>query len=237
MIADEQLPHKPASSTQASPACATLAAVSRRALVAAALIVPAALVPTLVPGLGGAAAQSGWSGSASCTITVTGPGYQHSEIQKWQMSGPTSVRGSFQFVPSHWTDTGSGSSHVTQGDQSRDITWTVKAAALGKFQFVIRASDGKLLIAQANAQLRVPNGITGMQTLTIAGVEQTPGAVRLEAFETQLPPIVTSPGRLTVSGSMPPTRVAGSFGPFQPGAASTTKSCSWKFVKAARHHS
>ncbi len=206
--------------------------MSRRALVAAGLIVSAASVAMLVPGWGGAAAQARWSGSATCTISVTGQGYQHSETQKWQISGPTSVRGSFQFVPSRWTDTGSGSSHVTQGDQSRDITWTVKAAAPGKFQFVVRASDGKLLIGQANAQLRVQNGITGTQQVTIGGVEQTPGPVGLEAFETQLPPIVTSPTRVTVSGSMPPTRVAGSFGPFQPGAASATKSCSWRFTKA-----
>ena len=213
-------------------ACATLPGVSRLALVAAALTVSAAMAATLLPISGGAAASPGWSGSASCTIAVTGPGYQHSETQRWQISGPTTVRGSFQFVPSHWTDTGSGSSDVTQGDQSRDITWTVKAAAAGKFQFVVRASDGKLLIGQANAQLRVPNGITGMQKVTIAGVEQTPGPVGLEAFETQLPPIVTSPTRRTVSGSMPPTRVAGSFGPFQPGAASVTKRCSWRFAKA-----
>ncbi len=206
-------------------------AVSRRVLVAAALTVSAALVAMLVPGSGGAAAPGRWSGSASCTISVTGPGYQHSETQKWQVSGPTSVRGSFQFVPSHWTDTGSGSSHVMEGDQSRDITWTVNAAAPGKFQFVVRASDGKLLIGQANAQLRVQNGITGVQKLTIAGVEQTPGPVGLEAFETQLPPIVTSPTRHTVSGSMPRTKVAGSFGPFQPGAATVTKSCSWRFTR------
>ena len=80
----------------------------------------------------------GWSGSASCTITVTGQGYQHSETQRWQLAGPTTVRGSFQFVPSHWTDTGSGSSHQTQGDQTNDITWTVKAAAAGQFEFVVR---------------------------------------------------------------------------------------------------
>jgi hypothetical protein len=206
--------------------------MSRPVFAAAALTVSAALAATLLPVPGWAAAVPGWSGSASCTITVTGPGYQHSETQKWQLSGPSSVRGSFQFVPSHWTDTGSGSSHVTQGDQSRDITWTVKAAAPGKFQFVVRASDGKLLIGQANAQLRVPNGITGTQKVTIAGVEQTPGPVGLEAFETQFPPIVTAPTRHTVSGSTPPTHVVGSFGPFQPGAASATKRCSWNFVKS-----
>ena len=147
-----------------------------------------------------------WSGSASCTITVTGPGYQHSETQRWAVSGASSVRGAFRLVPSRWTDTGSGSSHVTQGDQSRDIAWTVKAAAPGKFQFFIRASDNKLVIGQANAQLRVQNGITGTQQLTIGGVAQTPGAVGLEAFETQLPPIVAAATSRTVSGSTPPTQ-------------------------------
>ncbi len=177
-----------------------------------------------------------WSGSASCTITVSGPGYQHLETQRWQVSGPTSVRGSFRLVPSRWTDTGSGSSQVTQGDQTRNITWTVKAAAAGKFQFFVRASDNKLVIGQANAQLRVANGITGTQQLTIGGVAQTPGPVGLEAFETQLPPIVAASTSRAVSGSTPPTKVVGSFAPFQPAAASVTKSCSWRFTKAATHH-
>ena len=186
----------------------------------------------VLPGSGGAAAAPHWSGFASCTIAVTGPGYQHAETQRWQVGGPTKVRGSFLFVPSHWTDTGSGSSHVTQGDQTRDISWTVKAAAAGQFQFVVRASDGKLLVGQANAQLRVANGITGTQQLTIGGVAQTPGPVALEAFETQLPSIVTRKTSRLVTGSMPATTVHGSFAPFQPGAATVTKRCSWRFTKA-----
>jgi hypothetical protein len=163
---------------------------------------------------------------------VTGPGYQHTETQRWQVGGPTKVRGSFLLVPSRWTDTGSGSSHVTQGDQTRDITWSVNAAAAGQFQFVVRASDHKLLIGQANAQLRVANGITGTQQVTIGGVAQNPGAVGLEAFETQFPPIVTGRTSRVVSGSMPATLVKGSVGPFQPAAAAVTKRCSWKFTKA-----
>jgi hypothetical protein len=201
-------------------------------LVAAVSAASAILAATLHPGSGGAAARPGWSGSASCTISVSGPGYSHSETQRWQVSGPTRVVGSFRLVPSRWTDTGSGSSHATQGDQTRDISWTVKAAAAGKFRFFVRASDNKLVIGQANAQLRVANGITGTQQLTIAGVAQTPGLVGLEAFETQLPPIVTAPTRRTVSGSTLPTRVSGSFAPFQPATASVTKTCSWRFAKA-----
>ena len=118
---------------------------------------------------------------------------------------------------------------MTQGDQTRNITWTVKAAAPGQFRFFVRASDNKLIVGQANAQLRVPNGITGTQQVTIGGVAQTPGAVGLEAFETQLPPIVTGKASTRVSGSMPTTTVKGSFGPFQPGAATVTKRCSWRF--------
>jgi hypothetical protein len=200
-------------------------------LVAAALAVSVTSAAALHSGSGGAAAASGWSGSASCRITVVGPGYQHSETQRWQVSGPTTLRGGFQLVPSRWTDTGGGSSQVTQGDQTRDVTWTVKAAAAGQFQFFVRASDKKLVIGQANAQLRVPNGITGTQQVTIASVAQTPGPVGLEAFETQLPPIVTGQASRSVSGSMPSTRVKGSFGPFQPATATVTKRCAWRFAK------
>ncbi len=206
-------------------------AVRRSMFVAAVLAVSATSAAAFTAGSGGAAAPSGWSGSASCTIAVTGPGYQHSETQRWQLSGSTKVQGSFQFVASNWTDTGSGSSQVTQGDQSRDISWTVKAAAPGQFRFFVRASDGKLVIGQANAQLRVQNGITGTQQVTIGGVAQTPGPVGLEAFETQLPAMIAARTSTRVSGSMPTTTINGSFGPFQPGAATATKRCSWRFAR------
>jgi hypothetical protein len=201
--------------------------MSRPRPAAVVLVLSAAM---LLPASGGAAAPK-WSGSASCTITVKGPGYEHSELQKWQIGGPATVRGAFLLVPSHWTDSGSGSSDVTQGDQTRTITWTVKAAAAGQFQFVVRASDHKLLIGQANAQLRAPNGITGTQRVTIGGVPQTPGPVNLEAFETQLPPIVVASTVSSVSGSMPPTQVKGSLGPYQPAAAVVTKGCRWRLSK------
>jgi hypothetical protein len=107
----------------------------------------------------------------------------------------------------------------------------VKAAAAGQFQFFVRASDGKLVIGQANAQLRVADGITGTQQVTIGGVAQTPGPVGLEAFETQLPPIVARRTVRTVSGSMPSTVVKGSFAPFQPATATVTKKCAWRLTK------
>src|SRR4051812_1507162 len=205
--------------------------VPRPMLVVSALAAAAAVLAILQPQEGGAAASPRWSGSASCTIAVTGSGYHHSETQRWQLSGPTTVRGAFRFVASHWSDTGSGSSHVTQGDQTRDIAWTVKATAAGQFRFFVRASDKKLVVGQGNAQLRVHNGVTGTQQQTIGGVPQTPGAVALEAFETQLPPVAVPSTRRIVSGSMPATRVFGSFGPFQPGASTVTKSCTWKFTR------
>ncbi len=187
------------------------------------------LAAAAVSAVAGAATPPKWTGSASCTIKVTGDGYQHSETQHWQLAGPTTARGSFLFVASHWTDTGSGTSHVEQGDQTRDIRWTVKAAATGKFQFVVRASDHKLLIGQANAQLRAADGILGVQQQTIGGVPQNPGPVDLEAFETQLPRIVVAASSRHVAGSMPSTVVHGSFAPFQPGTAQVTKSCTWRF--------
>jgi hypothetical protein len=195
------------------------------------LVLSAGSAALLQTGSSGAAAP-GWSGNATCTITVTGPGYRHSETQSWKIGGRTTVRGAFQLVPSRWTDTGSGSSHEAQGDQTNDITWKVQAAASGQFQFVIRASDGKLVIGQGNAQLRVADGVTATQQQTISGVAQTPDSVGLEAFETQLPAIVVSGTSHSVSGSTPPTAVHGSVAPFQPAAASATKRCRWRFATA-----
>jgi hypothetical protein len=215
------------------PVCET-AIVPRGRLLSIALVISAAAAAAAHP-MSSAAPASGWSGSASCTIAVVGPAYQHSETQKWKVSGPTTVRGAFKLVPSQWTDTGSGSSHEAQGDQTNDISWNVKAAAAGQFHFVVRASDGKLLIGQANAQLRVASGITGQQLQTISGVPQAPVPVDLEAFETQLPPIVVNASATQVSGSIPPTVEHGSYGPFQPGAAKVTKSCSWRFSRPAPH--
>ena len=190
------------------------------------------LAAATVSAVAGAAATPRWTGSASCTFNVTGDGYKHSETQRWQLAGPTTARGAFLFVPSHWTDTGSGTSHVESGSQVRDIRWTVKAAATGKFQFVVRASDHKLVVGQANAQLRAHDGITGVQQQTIGGVPQNPGPVDLEAFETQLPRIVVAGTSKHVAGSMPATVVHGSVAPFQPGAAQVTKSCTWRFNRA-----
>ena len=206
---------------------ARLTVVPRRPVLAA-----VALAAAVLSAAAGAAATPKWTGVASCTFNVTADGYKHSETQRWQLAGPTSARGSFLFVASHWTDTGSGASHVEQGDQTRDIRWTVKAAATGKFQFVVRASDHKLLIGQANAQLRAQDGILGVQQQTIGGIPQTPGPIDLEAFETQLPHIVVAATSKHVSGSMPPTVVHGSVGPFQPGAAQVTKSCTWRFNRS-----
>lgn len=205
--------------------------VPRRMLAGIALVVMAMPAAILLPDSGVAAASPRWTGSASCTLTVTGSGYQHSESHRWQLSGPTTVRGSFLFVRSRWTETGGGSSHVAQGDQSRDIEWTVNASAAGRFQFAVRASDNKLVIGQANAQLRVANAVTGTQQLTIGGVAQTPSPVGLEAFETQLPRIVVSATSRRVSGSTPPTLVKASVGPFQPAGARVMKSCTWRFSR------
>ena len=163
---------------------------------------------------------------------MTGPGYQHSETQRWQVSGPTSDPRELPVRPFALDGHRQRLLPADAGDQTRNITWTVKAAAQGQFQFVVRASDNKLLIGQANAQLRVPNGITGTQQVTIGGVPQTPGPVGLEAFETQLPPIVAAKTSHRVSGSTAPTVIHGSFGPFQPATATVTKRCSWRFAKA-----
>src|SRR5581483_11963219 len=123
--------------------------------------------------------------------------------QTWQLGGTPTTRGAFTIVPSHWTDQGSGSSQSTQGNQTNTITWTTNAAADGQFESFIRASDNQLVIAQANAQLRVQNGTTGTQQTTIGGVSQPPTPFAVEAFETQLPPITAPATSRSVVGSTP----------------------------------
>ena len=78
------------------------------------------------------------------------------------------------------------------------------------------------------------NGVALMEAAALARRGVPPGGFRtgLEAFETQLPPIVGGPTSRTISGSTHPTRVKGSFAPFQPATAAVTKSCAWRFAKA-----
>ena len=203
----------------------------RSRLLAAALVL-AASVAALDAGPGKAATITAVSGTASCTISITGTGYQHSETQSWQVGGPLSLRGSITIVPSHWTDKGSGSKHETQGTQVTDTTWTVNAASDGQFQVFIRASDNQFVIGQANTRPGIPNGITGTRQVTIGGVPQTPQSISFSAFELQLPPITGPATSPTVSGSTPPTVVTGSFGPIQPGGAVVTQACRWSFTVA-----
>ena len=181
----------------------------------------------------GSAAAPVISGSASCTIDVTGTGYKHSETQAWQVGGTPTTRGAFTLVPSHWTDTGGGSKQTAQGTQTSNSTWKTDASGDGQFEAVIRASDGQLLIGQANSLLRVANGTTGTTQVTIGGVAQTPTPFGVEAFETQLPPIAGPATSRTVAGSTPSTTVEGSFGPFQPGGSVVKEACKWRFTLSA----
>ncbi len=131
--------------------------------------------------------------------------------------------------PARWTDSGSGSSQVTQGDQTRDIE--VRAAA-GKFQFSARALDHKLVIGQANAQLRVPNGIIRARSRSRS--EACPDARPGRAGGVRDPTAADrrrpdQPHRLRLDAADAGERVLRAF---SAGRRSVTKTCSWRFAKA-----
>jgi hypothetical protein len=199
----------------------------RSRLLAAALVL-GALLPASAAGRRDASVK-GFSGSASCTITVTGTGYRHSEAHSWQVGGSPTTRGAFTVVRSHWTVTGGGSKQETSGNASTNFVWTVKAATDGEFQAFVRGSDNSIVIGQANARPGVPNGLTGTQQTTVGGVAQAPKSFEAAAYETQLPPMVAPATSRTVAGTMGPKQIFGSFGPVQPGGSTVEETCSWKF--------
>src|SRR5262249_42733164 len=64
-------------------------------------------------------------GSATCHISVSGPGYSDRQTQVWKVleQKPT-ISGAMHLYSAEWSVTGSGSLHQTQGNQTHDATWT-----------------------------------------------------------------------------------------------------------------
>jgi hypothetical protein len=82
-----------------------------------------------------------------------------------------------------WSTSGSGVLRASNGGQTRDASWIINAGADVQFRSQVIASTGRRMVSQNVAAVRVANGLTGWQQLTIGGVPQTPGAIGAEAFE------------------------------------------------------
>ena len=183
------------------------------------------------PSLSQSSLNHPWSGQAQCKVTVQGPGYSHQEIHTWTMSGgsPT-LQGAIHVFPATWSVSGQGSLQRSQGAQTLDAQWTTNASLPNApIALFIRASDGKLVLKSAHAQLRSKGGVSGTQKVTINGVPQTPGPISLEAFEWNFPGAEAASTSKTISGSSTnPTN--GAVGPMQPGGSQGTATCTWNFT-------
>lgn len=164
-----------------------------------------------------------------CVIDIHGNGYRHTEIQRWEVTGPPVASAPGKLYPVQWSTSGTGSSHTSNGTQRRDATWTILAAQPVHFRALIRASDGKLLLQQSETQVRVVHGITGSQQVTISGTPQQPGILDSQASEFMYPAMV-APGNATEITETRQFPLAGALGFEQPGAATGTITCQWRFV-------
>lgn len=164
-----------------------------------------------------------------CVIDITATGYRHREIQRWEVTGLGVASAPGKLYPVRWTTSGSGFSHTSAGTQQRDAAWSIAGTANVQFRALVRASDNHWLVQQVNSAIRIPNGISGTQQLTMGGVPQNPTVLGAEAFEFQYPPIV-APGNLTVITETRQFALTGSTGFQQPGSATGTIGCQWRFA-------
>ena len=92
----------------------------------------------------------------------------------------------------------------------------------------VPATPPTIILESAHSQLSVPNGITGVQQLTIGGQPQTPGQIGLQAWEfTPFPVLLWNlkvggpfAGQTNMTGS-------GAVSPMQPGNAHIQIACWW----------
>jgi hypothetical protein len=174
-----------------------------------------------------------WSGQAQCVIRVQGPGYSHQETQTWTITGPPTQQGAMQVYPGSWTNQGQGAFERSEGRQTLRGQWTTSTIrADAPISVFVRASDGKLLITSAHAQLRSQGAVQGMQTQLFDGIVQSQAAISLEAFEWTIPALQDVPSTSGISGRSS-TTVAGSVGPMQPDGSQVVADCGWAFTNGS----
>lgn len=163
-----------------------------------------------------------------CVITVTATDYRHMEIQRWEVTGAPTASGANKLYPVRWSTSGSGITRSAMGSQVRDASWKVAAGA--DVQFLSQViPNGNRLVHQTTAGVRIQNGLTGTQQLTVNGVPQTPGPMVAEAFEFGYPTLVAPAIQPQIIETKQFPNVTG-VGFQAPGGASRMVDCSWRFV-------
>lgn len=174
-----------------------------------------------------------WTGSATCDITVTGPGgYSDTQTHQWVMTGAAPTHsGAFDYYPATWSATGRGSFERSQGSQTLSGQWERSVAGMSApIAMVVRASDGAILINAGHTQLRAPGAVQGNQEVKLNGKTTSHAIISLEAFEYTFPASQGAANATHVSGTKSESPV-GSFGPMQPGGSKVEVKCSWDFQR------
>jgi len=155
-----------------------------------------------------------WTGSATCTLTTTGPfGYSDRQVHTWALSlwsSPTPV-GDTLVSTYDWAETGSGS--------KTGISWSINGHNTSSIGF--RTNNGVLNIGFRSAPTRDNAGIT----VTPSNGRSYPAA----AYEWQFPLITAPVGSTDVVSAAHSVPVNGSVGFQQTGGSTTNAVCAWNF--------
>ena len=159
-----------------------------------------------------------WTGTATCTLTTTGPyGYSDRQTNTWTIGvlAAQSQSGATRLYADEWADTGVGS--------KTSVSWTVNGHGAGNIGFRTDA-QGMLHIGLASNQLRDNTGITVRDASSpLVRTYSAP------AYEWQFPAIIVAATQTDVVSAPMTVPVNGSIGFQQPGGSTTAAVCSWNF--------
>jgi hypothetical protein len=127
-------------------------------------------------------------GEIECKIHTTAAGYSDEQTHHWLIGGSGAITHTqILHIAATWSVTGNGKLAETQGNQTRKAHWNTQGTKPAPMQVrlsspTVPATPPTIILESAHSQLSVPNGITGVQQLTIGGQPQTPGQIGLQAW-------------------------------------------------------
>ena len=172
-----------------------------------------------------------------CVVNLGGPGYRHSELHRWTVTGPPTMASTGKQYPLIWTVTGSGASEALTigGKDSQTLirSWTVSGSQPVTYQ--ARLSNGVLSFAEsttpASGQL-----VEAPQRQYIDGVLQQPGmATAGSSTEYTVKATISAQGLVPIAFSTN-LAVSASMGGYAPPHAavagwSGTIQCNWNLLQ------
>jgi len=175
---------------------------------------------SLAPGPSRAAPADAWTGSATCTLTTTGPfSYQNQQVHTWKISpgAAQTQNGAARLYAYTWRDTG-------RGTRAGTVRWEIDGRGAGNIAFRTNQLNGALYIGI--------QGGAGVDSQGIRVIDTTGGNTRTypaPAYEWPFSLITVRAGSTSVVAAPHPVPVNGSVGFQQTGGSKTDAVCSWNF--------